>query len=120
MKHTKEQLQGMSNLEINRALAMVMGKYSGIVGDWMPNGVKVNDESNIFYSERDYCNNPSDIMPLAIKNELVCDFYCGKVYHQTPNGDDYNYIKIEYNYDENPLRAIACCLILVLQENNHV
>lgn len=109
MIYTKEQLQGMSDLEVNRALAMLMHKYAGIVGDWMPNGVKVNDESNIFYSERDYCNNPSDIMPLAFEYKIrispYMDIWCADF---IATGQSY--------FDSNPMRAITCCLILVLQE----
>ena len=105
---TKEQLQVMSDFEVNKALAVAMGRYVGEVGEWMPNGVKVKDESGFFYSEMNYCNTPNDIMPLAFEHKLEIDWFAdgrclvgaGDFMYQSPN----------------PLRAIACCLILVLQE----
>lgn len=118
MKYTKEQLQGMSDLEVNRALAMVMDKYAGVVGEWMPNGVKVNDDSGFFYSECDYCNNWNDVMPLAVEHRISlcpaedrddCEWYGDKIFSDN----------IESCWsDVSPQRAIACCLILVLQEGS--
>lgn len=120
MKYTKYQLHDMSDLEVNRALALAMNKYDGVVGEWMPNGVKVNDDSGFFYSECDYCNNWNDVMPLAVEHGISLiendDGY--SAYQNFSIYEDINY-RIEHGAhfgDEKPQRAIACCLILDLQE----
>lgn len=115
MKYTKEQLQAMSDFDVNKALAIAKGKYAGDVGDWMPNGVKVNDESGFFYTEMNYCNTPNDIMPLAFEHKLtlmpavIIDDWGWQALKNNMLGVSH------YYSDKNPLRAIACCLILVLQ-----
>ena len=107
MKYTKEQLQAMSDFEVNKALAVAQGRYAG---DWMPNGVKVSDESGFFYSEMDYCKKPNDIMPLAFEYKINL-MYCYELSGWMAMTLKY------YEVSANPLRAIACCLILALQES---
>lgn len=105
MKYTKEQLQGMSDLSLLRTLHESLGfevyeyEFHGVIT--IQKGLKVTTAELT----------PSDIMPLAFEYELnihklhygrpiwVCSSRTGK-----------------YIESENPLRAIACCLILVLQE----
>lgn len=125
--YTKEQLQAMSDFEANKALAIAQGRYAGDAGDWMPNGVKVSDESSFFYSEVDYCNSPNDIMPLAFEHGLslvsLTDGYMASKCKTIFMEEAYRNMKfcdpsdMEFAH-ENPLRAIACCLILVLQERD--
>lgn len=111
---TKEQLQAMSDFEVNKALAITMGLYAGEVGDWMPNGVKVKDETGFFYSEMNYCKTPNDIMPLAFEHGISL-MYCNE--QDGWMGIKNNMTGVSHHFtDTNPLRAIACCLILILQE----
>ncbi|MDP5205461.1 hypothetical protein ORI99_00150 [Alishewanella sp. SMS9] len=115
MKHTKEQLQGMSDFEVNYALADLIGFKeikksgdSGLILDWhsTPPGFKIN--------KADYCNNPSDIMPLAFEHGI----HFGpqhKAWYAIHDASMLSENPIEAE-SESPLRAIACCLILVLQD----
>ena len=123
MKYTKEQLQGMSDFERNSVLLNMLG-------------LKVSEEQYIEYSDRDercvivdkysvadtvidYCNNPSDIMPLAFEHKLTIspqierfDIPSAGLWVSTDKNWNGKYSVM----DKNPLRAIACCLILVLQD----
>lgn len=114
MKHTQEQLEAMSDLEINRLVADRMGGYAGDVGDWMPEGVKVNCEGGFFYEERDYCNNPSDIMPIAIENKISLHFMRADNRVQAFHSMPLNQPSI-YHHDLNPYRAIAIVYLLMKQ-----
>lgn len=88
MKHTKESLTAMSDFEVNKVLACSVGMDCV----W-----------------RDYCNNPSDIMPLVFEHGVSLS--CREIL------DDWLAHTALADYqDTNPLRAAACCLILVLQE----
>lgn len=129
MKYTKEQLQAMSDKEINTALAtlvfdaqgapyvinqtVALGKMDKLRQDCLgyelyPHAIDVICG---FGMRIDYCNTPNDIMPLA--------FEYGVEYKKLPltqkfaadSPSDYHSRCV----NENPLRAIACCLILVLQ-----
>ena len=109
MKYTKEQLQAMSDFEVNKALCALLGKdVSGIC----------ELRNQMTGAVTDFCNTPSDIMPLAFEHKicLISPHSHTKAWgaRQTDGGglwsvSDYFYL------DANPLRAIACCLILVLQ-----
>lgn len=128
MKYTKKQLQGMSDLEVNQALtAMVLGN------PWLEFGELVNDGKEFHVANAigepfycaviDYCNNPSDIMPLAFEHGVGV-----MPYDIDEDSEEYleykdvwfsqkGVLDHEQSFDcKNPLRAIACCLILVLQE----
>jgi len=111
-KLTKEQLQGVSDFEVNKTLAELLGKkveqhsIFNVGLQWC----FVDGEGNL-YRMSDYCNTPNDIMPLAFEYELNI--------HKNRYGDPEWICSSRTNrYFEhaNPLRAIACCLILVLQE----
>lgn len=113
---TKEQLQTMSDFEVNKALAKQLGlkisenQYMNY--DGRDERIVIIDRGSIGDSTVDYCNTPSDIMPLAFEYNLNI---------LSPDS-----LQVDWNvfdnhvvgnvYDESPLRAIACCLILVLQE----
>lgn len=117
---TKEQLQVMSDFEVNKALAELVGHK-----------IQFDSGSSIYVSHDgvhgcyvNYCNIPNDIMPLAFEHGINFDdgellsFYYFTAY-TTLNYDDITGAVINANcyfVDKNPLRAIACCLILVLQE----
>lgn len=104
---TKEQLQAMSDFEVNSTLAdfiNVKWQISAVDDECLMVGAEVLD----------YCNNPSDIMPLAFANfigvtPMVARWKSYKI----------GIVGVEFEFeDKNTLRAIACCLILVLQELN--
>ena len=117
MKNTTESLAAMSDFEVNKALA-------GLIAWSEPNCKNVTFEGGCFWVEHvgfssfkieNYCNNPSDVMPLVF--ELGINL-------QRVNQGDSNlgyWLAGANTYhsfaDKNPMRAAACCLILVLQEN---
>ena len=124
MKHTKEQLQGMSDLEINQTLtAYVLGNPWLYFGELVNDGKEFHVANAIgdpFYcSVINYCNNPSDIIPLAFEHKLTIspqierfDIPSAGLWVSTDKNWNGKYSVM----DKNPLRAIACCLILVLQD----
>lgn len=117
MKYTKEQLQAMSDFEVNKALCTLLGKdVSGIC----------ELRNQMTGAVTDYCNTPNDIMPLAFEYGVVInkaediediedDEGCkgwvasGGVYSWMDELCTYG----EAYFDENPLRAIACCLLMM-------
>lgn len=120
MKHTKEQLQGMSDFEVNCELAYLVSEnvhsiYRETGGKDSVSIFKELDSGELICCEiKDYCNNPSDIMPLAFEHGIHFGPQHKAWYaiHDTSMLSE-NPIELE---NENPLRAIACCLILVLQD----
>jgi hypothetical protein len=116
MKYTKDDLAKMSGFEINKELCILRG-------------LVVAHEQYTHYSDRDEnvvlleggdsfdFNNWNDIMPLAVEHGVE---------YANAGGENYVAATSIYNYFEmgegiffectNPQRAIACCLILVLQE----
>lgn len=108
---TFEQLQAMSDFEVNKALCIKLGyDVSGI-----------SEQRNMMTGAvTDYCSNPNDIMPMAFEHNISiisCDGgntwwaeYATEINQQFIMCSEQSY------QDANPLRAIACCLIIVLQE----
>ena len=100
-KLTKEQLHGMSDSSVNKALEQLTGMYC-------------EDCAGKYINTMDYCNTPNDIMPLAFEHWIgvVCNraTWVAFLYKSVDDGVEFQ--------DKNPLRAIACCLILVLQEKS--
>lgn len=115
---TKEQLQAMSDFEVNKALAEMLGlkisENQYMDYDYRDGRVVIIDRYSVGDTTVDYCNTPNDIMPLAFEHGVGL----------APNKDSWEAFTLEDNYqvvqnqfvDGFPLRAIACCLILVLQE----
>lgn len=114
MKYTEEQLAGMSDFERNCYIFKKLGgrgdfhegERGGLV---FSNGLIIN-----------YCNNPNDIMPLAFENR-VCVISSPKTHGDkwsaiwNAAGGKWSLDDVSF-HDKNPLRAIVCCLILVLQD----
>ena len=110
MTYTTQQLQAMSDFEVNKALCIKLGHdVSGI-----------SEQRNMMTDAvTDYCNNPNDIMPLAfergisiIKDHDVEQYYACNAFDDR----NYDFAYRQYAYfDTNPLRAIAC-LILMMDE----
>ena len=110
-KYTKEQLQVMSDFEINKQLEILTGFYT-------------EDVDLTYIKTMDYCNTPNDIMPLAFEHDISFDsgdlFSC-QIAYSGLRFDEITgaVVGADFAYqDTNPLRAIACCRILVLQEEN--
>lgn len=129
-KLTKEQLQAMSDKQINTALAtlvfdaqgapyvinqtVTLGKLDKLRQDCLgyelyPHAIDVICG---FGMRIDYCNTPNDIMPLAFEHSVSLIKMLSGWRACTNNGI---YV-VHFFDDENPLRAVVCCLILVLQE----
>lgn len=115
MTYTTEQLQGMSDHEINCAIAVKLN-----IDHYTATGLlftsKKHDGDNVISVSgvTDYCNNPNDIMPLA--------FEFGLGVEKSPLRKEWIARTCEVNMsnnqfrcfvDANPLRAIACCLLMI-------
>ena len=61
----------MSDFEINKQVAINRGGYQGHV-EHMQHGVKESDRAShgLLFTERDYCNNPSDAWPIILVNRI--------------------------------------------------
>lgn len=110
MTYTTQQLQAMSNDEINSALATNLYKKEFTAKE-------IRNLIEIAGVPCDYCTKPNDIMPLAFERGFhIGDSYetiyknsknpKGKVWVAT--GDGCCVYK-----DTNPLRAIACLLLMM-------
>lgn len=105
MKYTKEQLQEMSDFEVNKALANLLDlQLAASQPSKVSVSVIVGDTCTTFNFK-----NPSDIMLLAFENKIGVQHFNRGNWQAHSQGD-------EVFHDKNPLRAIACCLILVLQD----
>ena len=108
MKLTKEQLQDMSDFEVNKKLEVLTGMYC-------------EDFSGNYIKTMDYCNNPSDIMPAALAHNISLIKLMDDVRYfaeYTCTIDESSFVlcsKLSCEHT-NPYRAMACCLILILQE----
>ena len=112
MKYTKEQLQDMNDAQINIALAELLGFNLAYHSMRDIGRMLVIEEIDGGLSRiPDYCNNWNDVMPLAIEHDVA---YL-KTYKAAYCGMDGSWYK-KHCADNKPQRAIACCLILVLQE----
>lgn len=109
MTHTTEQLQGMSDAEISEAVALKLGM---VINNYCGDAVMCGFEGfRSTFADRDYCSNPSDIMPLAFERKIGL----------APNKDSWEAFTLADNWqvisnqfvDVNPLRAIACLLLLI-------
>jgi hypothetical protein len=117
MKYTREQLEKMSDAEINEALHEKRGFSRVQKGCWGSNMVfGVNADGDYIY--RDYCNSWEDIMPMAAEYEI--DLIQSLYIKLTATTDAEESIKHglgasgEFYYqDEKPQRAIACVLLMM-------
>lgn len=124
MKYTKEQLQAMSDFEVNKALLLLTLEEDDLPVSWASGVEFYEDCGSIFQdseevgdygryvdtSEIDYCNTANDIMPLAFEHDIAY-LRTYKTAYCKIDGQKHK----QHYTDESPLRAIACCLILVLQ-----
>lgn len=107
MTYTTQQLQAMTNPEINREIA---AKYFGYPED-------KDIAKRINSGAIDYCNNPNDIIPLAFERGICLVSPASPrvkkwtASYTTGGGkwpvDDFVFA------DTNPLRAIACLILMM-------
>lgn len=91
MKHTREQLDGMSGPELTNTL-------SDLVGYWQP-----------------FLNQWDAIMPLAVEHGVTLKSVACPAGSRSANYAE-SYCGLHHTgYIEPPQRAIACCLIMVLE-----
>lgn len=112
MTYTTQQLQGMSDFERNKAIALKLYPNVTVVRS-MPDdeSVTIIVAGEFTKIMVDYCNNPSDIVPLAFERNIGL----------SPNRDSWTAFTLQKNWqivdkqymDENPLRAIACLLLMI-------
>jgi hypothetical protein len=114
MKYTKDDLANMSDFEINTALldaASIKWQVSAVDDEV----AMINSCSDVF----DF-NDWALIMPLAVENGvcLTSPIASHQNKWQASQTDGGGKLSVDdcYFSDESPQRAIACCLILVLQE----
>lgn len=109
----------MSDFEINKAVAINRGGYCGHV-EHMEHGVKEADRKSngLFYTEKDYCNNPSDAWPIMKANGIAAVAEGGVLVGATNNSQEFYepYGSIVYQcLHPNPLRA-AMIVFLMMEE----
>lgn len=114
MTYTTQQLQAMSNHEINCALAVKLN-----VDHYTATGLlftaKKHDGDNVISisGATDYCNNPSDIMPLAFERRIQIIPFEDNEKTEWIADQVFNDSSESAYSDTNPLRAIACLLLMM-------
>ena len=108
----------MSDFEINKQVAINRGGYQGHV-EHMQHGVKESDRAShgLLFTERDYCNNPSDAWPIIVASRIMLNPYCADDLwkSEVPCGFDGFFKTYATCYHHNPLRA-AMVVFLMMQE----
>jgi hypothetical protein len=128
MKHTQQELESLSDCEINKLIGTRL----------FPKGWHIcpssnqNNTSGWIYSDYsyqrldfvdlpDYCNEPAAIMPIQIKNNIELSplfngFWCASLINQyNYNGSPFYSLQAAY---KNPCRAIAIVYIMMEQDKN--
>lgn len=111
MNYTKEQLEAMSDFEVNQALfeKLIPANCFSYEVDKRPDSESIywNTAENEYVI--DYCNNPNDIMSLAFERRIGISTYLKSndwmVFMCDNSGKSF--------IDTNPLRAIACLLLMM-------
>lgn len=107
----QQELDGMCEFDINRLTFAILNK------------VDINDLTQ-HCSPPDYCNNPSDIMPIAIDNKIALtplftgDYWAGRVCKFGYEGATKAPVYDIWAEDENPYRAICIVVILMKEAEN--
>ena len=103
MKHTREQLSVMSDFEVNKTLCLLLGfDVSGVT----------EQRNQMIDAVPNFCEDWDRLMPLAVDNNLMLQnaVWSGGNYWIAWSNTYHHYC------DKSPQRAIACCLIMVLEE----
>lgn len=119
MTYTTQQLQAMKDSEINVALELKLNKGAEFVGNHYvetgdgiyPNVIKHKNWPN--YREcTDYCNNPSDIMPLAFERGISLIYHAdNEIWTSYDLLESWKY-RNSFS-DKSPYRAAACIILLM-------
>ena len=115
MKYTKEQLEAMSDFEVNESLCLKLGYKL------MPDVAPIHDLQAAVYhngckhseyngTEINFCNNWNDIMPLAVEYGVNVNPNAGSAYAVLQPENQFRFCN---NDSPNAQRAIACCLLLM-------
>jgi len=111
----KKRLELLSDLEVNKLVAKEVNAYHPVPKEFKSDYVGdtecyFDERRVIYFCHDDYCNNPEDIMPIAIENKIgllsAFDVWYATVGHYTQPA-----MKVCH---ENPYRAI-CILFLLMQ-----
>ena len=104
----------MSDFDINRLVAINRGGYQGHV-EHMQHGVKESDRAShgLLFTERDYCNNPSDAWPIILDSKITVRPWNNDEWQSfTMDGYDYDFMA----WHENPLRAAMIVFIMMREQ----
>lgn len=119
MTYTTQQLRTISDFEVNKALAKILpytqvigsGKYPSQSEDAVHVERRKTKYGNIEELGVDYCNNPNDIMPLAFDRSIcLIQTDVGKELGQWTA---FTWIGVSEYINTNPLRAIACLILMM-------
>ena len=107
----------MSDFEINKQVAINRGGYQGHV-EHMQHGVKESDRAShgLLFTERDYCNNPSDAWPIILSNMINLftpaqwDRSNWHALIELDNGEEIGFLH------KNPLRAAMIVFLMMRDE----
>ena len=102
MKHTREQLSVMSDFEVNKTLCLLLGfDVSGVT----------EQRNQMIDAVPNFCEDWSRLMPLAVEYDV------GVYPLMHTNGETWmaSFDKCKRFEHQSPQRAIACCLIMVLE-----
>lgn len=118
----------MTDYELNRSIAAALGIPVPSIDevDSDPNLdikndriIKYDGADKVFfkYLNKDYCNNWNDLMPLIVEHgiSLLDPEYAGTIPSWKALSFNPSHFKTKDNLNENPQRALAECLLKVLQ-----
>ena len=97
MTYTREQLEKMSDFEVNKALEQKLGMYC-------------EDCVGTYIKTMNYLNDWSDIMPLAVEYGINVNPNAGSAYAVLQPKNQFRFCD---DGIPNAQRAIACCLLMM-------
>ena len=117
MKYTPEELSEMSDFDINKEVARLFLECDYIYENEMVEIIGVTtflgaygepEERQVKHGEFNPCNDPNDIMPIALESDL-CFKKIGPVYFA------YHRVEAVEEMNNNLYRAFCHCIILMKQ-----
>lgn len=107
--------ESMSDFEINKAVAECRGGFGGSTNnEYAPDEVICYDDKP-FYTERDFCNKPSDAWSIIAENKIDIELPHEEVNQIGFASNHFEGVVHEIMPNDNPLRA-ACIVYLMMQE----
>jgi len=125
-QNRQAELEAMSVFEINTLVANIIyknDKSGWSVDERCPepheNSIYIRFNDSVHYISKDYCNNPEDIMPIAIENKISCEWDSeGKIWWSySPRAAYYLDPKIT-STNQNSYRARCIVFILMMENKN--